>query len=61
MSLTKLFICDQAIRKVASPPNPLKRATISGIEVIFTLTEIIAPMIPPKRIATRAINGLTSL
>ena len=43
--------CDQAIRKEAIPPNPLNKATISGIAVIFTFSAITEPIKAPKIIA----------
>ena len=50
---------DHAIKKVASPPNPLKRATISGIEVIFTFNAISDPTIAPTPMPAKIKNGFT--
>ena len=50
---------DQAIKKVARPPNPLKRATISGIEVIFTFRAINDPISAPTTIPARIIGFIT--
>ena len=52
---------DQAIRNVARPPKPLNNATISGIEVIFTLRAIDEPIIAPKAIPIKRINGSITL
>ena len=46
---------DHAIKNVAKPPKPLKRATISGIAVIFTFRAIIEPIRPPNKIPARII------
>ena len=32
------------------PPQPLKRATVSGIEVIGTLWAVMAPSTPPTNV-----------
>ena len=50
---------DHAIKKVAKPPNPLNKATISGIEVIFTFKAIVDPIIAPKTIPPINTIGLT--
>ena len=49
---------DHAIKKVANPPKPLNKATISGIEVIFTFKAIKDPIIAPIPIPIRINNGL---
>jgi len=51
---------DQAIKKVAKPPNPLNKATISGIDVIFTLSAIVDPIMAPIAIALIRNNGFTT-
>jgi hypothetical protein len=48
---------DHAIKKVAKPPNPLNSATISGIEVIFTLRAIKEPIVAPIAIPINTIKG----
>ena len=52
---------DQAIKNVAKPPNPLNKATISGIEVIFTLRAIIEPIIAPIEIPIKISKGFITL
>ena len=37
----------QPTSKLAMPPNPLNRATISGILVICTIRAAVPPMMPP--------------
>ena len=49
------------MKKVANPPKPLKRATISGIEVILTFTAITEPIKAPSKIPPSTIIGLTIL
>ena len=44
---------ERATRVDAPPPKPLKRATISGIEVIATFTAAMAPMRLPTTTPTR--------
>ena len=39
---------DRATKADAAPPNPLNKATISGIPVISTRTAITQPIKPPK-------------
>ena len=51
---------DHAIRKVASPPKPLNKATISGIEVIFTFKAISEPTIAPRPIPAIRIKGFVT-
>ena len=53
-----LLNSDQAIRKVASPPKPLNKATISGIDVIFTFKAIKDPMMAPSNIPLNKTIGL---
>ena len=55
-----MLYSDQAIKKVASPPKPLNNATISGIEVILTLSAITDPIIAPTEIPIIIINGFTT-
>ena len=43
-------VSERATRADAAPPNPLNRATISGIPVISTLTAIMYPISEPIRI-----------
>ena len=43
-------ISENAINDDANPPNPLKIATICGIEVIWTFLANIRPIMPPKMI-----------
>ena len=50
---------DQAIKNVAKPPKPLNNATISGIEVIFTLKAINEPTMAPIEIPMIINNGFT--
>ena len=50
---------ENAIKKVAKPPNQLNKATISGIEVIFTFKAIVDPIIAPKTIPPINTIGLT--
>ena len=52
---------DQAIKNVARPPKPLKRATISGMEVILTFKAISDPIRAPMAIPIITIIGLTTL
>jgi len=49
------------MKKVAKPPKPLKRATISGIEVILTFTAITEPIKAPSKIPPSTTKGLTIL
>ena len=49
------------MKKVANPPKPLKRATISGMEVILTLIAITEPIKAPNKIPPRTTKGLTIL
>ncbi len=51
---------DHAIKKVAKPPKPLNKATISGIDVIFTLRAIREPTTAPNAIPLKSIIGLTT-
>ncbi len=46
-SLILLNTSDAATSALAAPPNPLNKATISGIPVICTLTAIRYPINPP--------------
>ena len=48
--LLTFIISEKAIRDDASPPNPLKIATICGIDVICTFLANISPIIPPNEI-----------
>ena len=63
----KIFISDvdvnsdHAKKKEDKPPKPLNNATISGIEVIFTLNANRAPILPPSKIATKTSIGLIML
>jgi hypothetical protein len=52
---------DQAIKNVANPPKPLNKATISGIEVIFTLKAINEPITAPIETPIKTITGFTTL
>ena len=52
-----LLNSDQAIKKVAKPPNPLNSATISGIDVILTLSAIKEPMMAPKNMPLNKTSG----
>ena len=49
---------DHAIKNVANPPNPLKRATISGIDVILTFNAINEPTNAPIDIPIMISSGL---
>ena len=49
---------DHAIKNVANPPNPLKSATISGIDVIFTFNAINEPTTAPIDIPIMIRRGL---
>ena len=49
---------DHAIKKVAAPPKPLNKATISGIEVIFTRRAIAEPITAPKAMPDNKTIGL---
>ena len=48
--LLTFIISEKAISDDASPPSPLKIATICGIEVICTFLANTRPIIPPKEI-----------
>ena len=48
------------MRNVARPPKPLNNATISGIDVIFTLRAIDEPIIAPRAIPIKSTNGSTT-
>ena len=46
--LLTFIISENAINADASPPNPLKIATICGIEVICTFLANVRPIMPPS-------------
>ena len=50
---------EAATRALAAPPKPLKRATISGIPVICTLTAITYPIKAPNPSPAPIINSVS--
>ena len=54
----KVLNSDQAKKNDDRPPNPLNKATISGIDVIFTRNANIEPIRPPNKTALKTKIGL---
>jgi hypothetical protein len=52
---------DHAKKNDERPPNPLNNATISGMEVIFTLKAINEPITAPIETPIKTITGFTTL